>query len=215
MTQEQLQALRDQALAKVKADKESIQLKSEVSRLNSIINGSLGSAIAAQEITAETSKFLNGLIEDCTAIVADNPSFNRTTREQRKFNPSRVYNFGSQVGNLVGLLSGIQYSAADHKMLLLAHTGLDEDLIEQTLEAFGQTAYYSANHNIVIPERPYDADKARALVEMIEAKLNINIDKSKLTAATFSSAFELARINAETKRAAAELATMKTINVGA
>lgn len=215
MTQEQLQALRDQALAKVKADKESIQVKAEVNRLNSIINGSLGSAIATQELTAETSKFINGLIEDCTHIVSSTPVFNKATREQRKFNPSRVYSFGSQVGNLVGLLSGIQYSANDHKALLLAHTGLDEDLIEQTLEAFGATAYYSTNHNIVVPERPYDADKARALVEMVEARLNINIDKSKITEATFRSSFELARINAETKRASTELATMKTIDVGA
>ena len=50
---------------------------------------------------------------------------------------------------------------------------------------------------------------------MIEAELNITLDKSKLTEATFRTQFELARIKAETQAAATELAIMKTIDVGA
>lgn len=215
MTKEQLQALREQAKATVSTKVAAIRDAAEIKRLNSMISGPLGETMAKQQVVAETSTLLSAMIEECSGIVASMPIYSKATREQRKFNMTKVYGFGNQLSNLLGLLSGIQYSATDHKQLLLAHTGLSEDLIEQTLEAFGRPAYYSTNHSIIIDEQPYDSAKALECIQMIEAELNIILDKSKLTETTFRTQFELARINAETKAAATQLAVMKTIDVGA
>lgn len=214
LTAEQLQELRAQATAKVQATVASIKQTAEVARLQSIISGNLGQAMANQAITEQASAKLTSLLDECAGIVTSIPIYSKATRESRKFNPSKVYGFGNQISNLLGLLSGIQYSASEHKALLLAHTGLSEDLIEQTLEAFGRPAYYSANYSTVIEEQPYDAAKALDCIKLIEAALDVELDKTKVTPTTFKSQFELARIKAETAQAASELAVMKTIKIG-
>ena len=215
MTQEELQTLREQAKQAVTARTNEMKVKAEITRLNSMVSGPLGMALAKQAVVAQTSQTLVDHIQTCTDIVNSMPIYSKATREQRKFNPSKVYGFGNQVSNLLALLSGIQYSATDHKQLLLAQTGLNEDIIEQTLEAFGSPSYYSTNYSLVIDEQPYDADKALSCVEMLESILDISIDKSKLTEKTFRTQFEVARIKAETQSAQAQLATMKTIKIEA
>lgn len=215
LTTEQLQALRDQAKTKVETTVAAIRQTAEVARLQSIISGNLGQAMANQAITEQTSNKLTSLLDECAGIVASMPIYSKATREQRKFNASKVYGFGNQLSNLLALLSGIQYAASEHKALLLAHTGLSEDLIEQTLEAFGRPAYYSSNYSIVVEEQPFDAPKALDCLKLIEAALDVELDKSKVTPATFKTQFEVARIKAETAQAASELAVMKTIKVEA
>ena len=215
MTPEQIQALREQATYKVQTIIASAKQTAEVSRLQAIISGNLGVAMANQAITEQTSTKINNLLVECAGIVTSIPIYSKATRESRKFNPTKVYGFGNQLSNLLSLLSGIQYSATDHKALLLAHTGLSEDLIEQTLEAFGRPTYYSANYSTIVEEQAYDATKALDCIKLIEAALDVELDKSKLTPSTFRTQFEVARIKAETQAAATELAVMKTINVEA
>ena len=113
---------------------------------------------------------------------------------------------GNHIQLLTSLLSGINYAATDHKVMMLAATGLSEDLIEQTLEAFGSTVYYSNNYATVIAETPCNLSKLQDCIALIEDSLDLTLDKSKLTLPTMSARFELARVVAERKEAELALA---------
>lgn len=199
-TMTKLEQLREQAKAKTMEAINLAREKAETNRLQAIINGNLASIIAKQEVAADTSNKLKSLEEQCVQLVQTLPVYSKATRELRKFNPSRVYGFGNQIASLVGILSGIQYSATEHRMQLLELTNLNEQIIEDTLDAFGSPAYFSTNYNTIVPERPYDHAKALECIKTLEYLLDISVDTSKVTEATMKANFELARLKAETAR---------------
>ena len=145
-----LEQLREQAKAKTMEAINIAREKAETNRLQAIINGNLASIIAKQEVAADTSNKLKSLEEQCVQLVQTLPVYSKATRELRKFNPSRVYGFGNQIASLVGILSGIQYSANEHKLQMLAQTGLNEQIIEDTLNAFGAPAYFSEKYDVIV-----------------------------------------------------------------
>lgn len=194
------------AEAKEKASEmvERIQL---IAQLDRATNTNLIEAGVKAQLSSDTTNKLKMLEASCEQIVASIPVMNTKTRENRKWQPRREYGLGNQIQILSGILSGIQYSATQHRPFLLANVpGISEDLIESTLEAFGAPAYYSTNYEMVIPAIPADVSKLHQNLSLIEDKLNISIDKSKITAQVFETRFEVARLRAEKDQADAEAA---------
>ena len=121
-----LETLRANAQAKIQEAIQTAKDKAEERKLNAIISGGVDRVMATMAVREATSEELKNLELSCEQIVKDLPITSRTTRETRKWNPSRVYGYGNQIGALVGLLSGIQYSASQHRLQMLATTGLNE-----------------------------------------------------------------------------------------
>lgn len=161
-------------------------------KLKNLTNESLLNAQANLAIVTEASDTLKSLNDQCEQVVIGMPIRNAATREDRKWNPSRQYGYGNQIALVTGILSGIQYSANDHKVHMLALTGLNEDLVEQTLEAFGNTAYYSRNYHQVVASMPYNVAKVNEYLSIIESVLDITIDRTKITEEVFSTRFTIA-----------------------
>lgn len=195
-----LEQLKIQAKASLEAAITKAKEEAEERRYNAIISGGVDRVMAIAAVKEATSEELKAIEMACSMIVKDLPLTNKATREIRKWNPSRVYGYGNQIGALVGILSGIQYSAAEHRLQMLATTGLNEQIIEDTLNAFGSPAYFSAKYETIVPEKPYCINSIKNSLEVLEIKLNINLDKDAITEELLSKQFESARLRAETER---------------
>ena len=195
-----LEQLKIQAKASLEAAITKAKEEAEERRYNAIISGGVDRVMAIAAVKEATSEELKAVEMACSMIVKDLPLTNKATREIRKWNPSRVYGYGNQIGALVGILSGIQYSAAEHRLQMLATTGLNEQIIEDTLNAFGSPSYFSAKYETIVPEKPYCINSIKNSLEVLEIKLNINLDKDAVTEELLSKQFESARLRAETER---------------
>ena len=195
-----LEQLKIQAKASLEAAITKAKEEAEERRYNAIISGGVDRVMAIAAVKEATSEELKAIEMACSMIVKDLPLTNKATREIRKWNPSRVYGYGNQIGALVGILSGIQYSAAEHRLQMLATTGLNEQIIEDTLNAFGSPSYFSAKYETIVPEKPYCINSIKNSLEVLEIKLNINLDKDAITEELLSQQFESARLRAETER---------------
>ncbi len=195
-----LEQLKIQAKASLEAAITKAKEEAEERRYNAIISGGVDRVMAIAAVKEATSEELKAVEMACSMIVKDLPLTNKATREIRKWNPSRVYGYGNQIGALVGILSGIQYSAAEHRLQMLATTGLNEQIIEDTLNAFGSPSYFSAKYETIVPEKPYCINSINNSLEVLEIKLNINLDKDAITEELLSKQFESARLRAETER---------------
>lgn len=187
MTIEQLRAqvetARAASIAKVAEQVETVKLQAQ---LNLYTNESLQQAQAVASVREANANKLNLISKSCEAIVASMPVYDKKTRENKKWRPSGLYGFGSEVGKLVSLLSGIQYSTAVHKEQMLALTTLTESEIEATLEAVGSLPYYSKNYMTVVDGVQMDVAAASELLTLVANKLDITIDTSKLTVANYN-----------------------------
>ena len=195
-----LEQLKIQAKASLEAAITKAKEEAEERRYNAIISGGVDRVMAISAVKEATSEELKAVEMACSMLVKDLPLTNKATREIRKWNPSRVYGYGNQIGALVGILSGIQYSAAEHRLQMLATTGLNEQIIEDTLNAFGSPSYFSAKYETIVPEKPYCINSIKNSLEVLEIKLNINLDKDAITEELLSKQFESARLRAETER---------------
>ena len=195
-----LEQLKIQAKASLEAAITKAKEEAEERRYNAIISGGVDRVMAISAVKEATSEELKAVKMAYSMIVKDLPLTNKATREIRKWNPSRVYGYGNQIGALVGILSGIQYSAAEHRLQMLATTGLNEQIIEDTLNAFGSPSYFSAKYETIVPEKPYCINSIKNSLEVLEIKLNINLDKDAITEELLSKQFESARLRAETER---------------
>lgn len=206
----ELEQLREDVKNRTAAVQTETAEKLEISRLTaslSILNNE--SFIASKvrlTLVEETTKKLKAIEAVCEEVVNSMAIQSAKTREKRKWNPSRQYGFNTQLSILTGILSGIQYSAQAHKEQMLTLTGLSEDLIEQTLEAFGSTAYYSKNCLQVIDETTYDMEALTGNIALIEEALSVKLDTSKLNNTVMRTRFEVTRIKAERECAEAETA---------
>lgn len=204
-----MKKLRAELAAKIKVNKAEMSKNVEIARITAkmtiLDNPAMTQARVKALIVRETSDKLKALDATCTEIVASMPIHNAKTKEDRKWNPSRQYGLGNNIQLLTGVLSGIQYSAVAHKEQMLALTGLDEDLIEQVLEAFGSTAYYSKNYNVVVDESTYDLEELTGALALVAEALDIQLDTSRLTDKVMDSRFEVARVKADLALAQAEI----------
>lgn len=213
MTKTEMKKLEAQAAAAKKAATQKMKDIKKVAQLKTAIelnsNENFLVARVQAEVKRDTSAKLANLNTACETIVTEMPIYNSKTREDRKWKPSRQYGLGNQIAALTGLLSGMQYAAMDHKAQMLALTGLDDDIIEETMEAFGSPAYYSRNYDLVVEEVPYNLEAIHSNIALVENALGVTIDKSKLTRAVldnrFAKAQALAERNAAEARATGEL----------
>lgn len=214
VTLEELKAqaakMAEEAAAKVAESNERLAYEIDIIKAQNQIDMANNELVrltsAKNRISAETTKKLADMNLQCQTIVSDIPIYSAKTRENRKWNPSRQYGYNNHIAELSGILSGIQYAAAEHKAHLLAITKLDADLIESTLQAFGSPAYYSRNYSTVVPETPADVATLKANLALIEYRLGLNLQLNDLTEKSVEDKFRTARVKAEHTEASSKLA---------
>lgn len=199
----QLEAARKAAAETIAKQMEEAKMKAELALLT---NPAFTAAKARQAMREEVTTQLESWTAQCRAIVEDNPINSVTLRQVRKFNPSKRYGLGNQMAELTGLLSGIQYSAAEHSETMRAVVGIGKDLIESTLEALGSLPYYSANYDEVVEGTVGNAEALLDCVHLIELATGLNIDTSQITQAKLQQQHNTAYVKAERAKAEADQA---------
>ena len=197
-----LEQAREQAAAAIAAKMAEAKAKVELSLLT---NEKFQNALVNQKIREESTSKLAALEAMCESIVNDNPIYSKTLKKDRTWNPSRIYGYGNQVATLSGILSGIQYSVSEHSALMLAATGLTADLVEATLEAFGNLPYYSSNYGTVVDGKLMNVELVRDNLDLIAYSLGIQIDKSAITQQQADRLYASAQAKAEKAQAEQQL----------
>ena len=173
----------------------SLKLESSKSLFNSKVK------LAA---SGYNTKILQDLIAECSAIVDTMPIQNPKTRTLRKWNGSKRFTFGPQINLMYQLASGIMYSCQDHKDMILEHTGLNAEMLEQFVESFGTPSYYSRNHHTIVEATPYDVEGVVGAVAVMQSSLGVVVDTAQLTEANFSLEFGKAQIKAHNDKLLAD-----------
>lgn len=156
-----------------------------------------------------TTDRLNELALACETIVKDMPITSTKTREIRKWRATPMYGFGNDVAKVIGLLTGIQYSAAAHKEHMLSYTGLTESLIESTLEAIGSLPYYNVNTLTMVEGTEMNVELAKELLNLVAQDLAVTLDTTKLNRTTAGIVRQSAKLNAERL----ELSTLNSLSI--
>ena len=140
----------------------------------------------------------------CKAIVAAMPIYSAKTRENRKWNPQRLYGMGDQVNAIVGLATGIQYSAADHSALMLANTGISKTMINLVVDNLGNDPYYNRNYGVLVDGTKGDAAKLAKGIQLIGATIGVPVDVSSITPEAVEMKYTRALIRAQADEADAQ-----------
>ena len=212
-----LASINEAAIAAVKENLEIIDLTKQVAiaevKLARQSDPKFIQAKTQASIAQETADAIQTIESKCQVIIESMPIFSKKTRENRKWNPSNYYGLGSHIGGIYRILTGILYSTTDHKVQLLAETGLYEDLVESTILAFGNTAYYSETHKVIVPAVPYNIDTLVSNLTLIADILNINPDMQAVTETTLAKIFQSAESKAEADQTQDKTQGDKTVAV--
>lgn len=177
-----LEAMKAEAKKKAKEAVEQANMQAEYfiaeAQIARATNSDITRSIAMAQAANATTAKLERLEAECTAVVAAMPVYSARTRENRKFNPTRFYGLGNDIAIVIGLLSGINYAAREHRTQLMAKTGLNSTIIEQTLESLGSLSYYSKNYGVVVEAKPYSVEALKANLDTVAAMMNISLDTS-------------------------------------
>jgi hypothetical protein len=187
--------------AKVAALKEEnnqkFQEKVTIARLKAQIelegNETLLDAKAQQALRNEQTEKLREIVQVCAAIPSEFPIAKKRSSDVRTWMGKNRYGFNSQVDLMYQLVSGILYSCQEHKDMMFTHTGLNAELVEQTVAAFGIPSYYNYNTNMIVEETPYNVDAVHSMLGILQSELGVVIDTSQITEKKFADQFEAAR----------------------
>lgn len=202
-----IEQLKAQVKAKQEANAARIREAAEVARLEATLkleeSPALFNARVKVEAAAQQTRTLETLVKECNAIVTATPIHNPKTRSNRVWAGGRRFAYGTQIDLMYQLATGILFSCQEHKELLLAHTGLNGELLEQFVDAFGTPMYYSRNHNEIVEAKPYDVERVGSVVDVMQSELGVVVDTAKLTKDSFEGEFLKAENTAQTQLDAA------------
>lgn len=161
--------------------KESITLRHELAKLDSPLYDK-------RELQKTDNTKLDVLLNQVEEVYS---------KSDRKI--SQTFGYGIIPNKILTLLKAIQYVKATEREELLLITGLDEQTIEDTLDAFGNTAYFAKTSIEVVPEIPMDIDKTKELLRLVATDMQLvsDLDLSKFNIDNVRYQYTRARVKAE------------------
>ncbi len=184
----EIQKLKDQLKKKVLAKKvslakriEEIKLTKEIAKLDSPL---YDKRALAQKDTMTLDVIIDQISEQYAA-------------DDRKM--SLVFGYGIIPSKILAIMKSIQFSKHEEKEELLMMTGLDNQIIEDVLDAFGNTAYFSKAAIEVVPAQDMDIMLVKELLETvaIDMKLVSNLDLSRFNSANVDYQYKRAELKAQ------------------
>jgi hypothetical protein len=202
VTPESIMTAAEQAKATLKlAVKAKIDAAKEEAMIKLYSNEDFQNAMVKQAMREETTDLINNLNSQCEQIVLDIEVYSKALRKARTWNPSRVYGYGHTLSTLFGVLSGIQYSVAEHKTSMLIATGFSEDAVERTLTALGQLPYYSTKNSVLVEGTPTNVPELLECLTLLEYQMGVKVDTALVTTKIADRLFYVAQVKAEATEA--------------
>lgn len=155
---------------------------------------------------------LNNYLKQCEAIVAAMPIYSAKTRQNVQFKPNSQYGLSTEVSKLIAICNGIQYAKAEHKAQMLAVTGLDETLVEQTLTNLGNLPYFNANYGVLVDGTMPNVEALKQDLLIVATTLGTTVDTSFITQTFMDRRYEAALLREQKKQGEAEKAILTEAN---
>jgi hypothetical protein len=199
--------LKAQVAKTVKANMVKIREASEIARLTATLkleaSPELFKAKVSLAVNNSQTETLQNMVNECIQIVASVPVYNSKTRTNRVWAGGHRYNYGTQIDLMYQLATGILYSCQEHKQLLLSHSGLNAELLEQVVKAFGSPMYYSRTYHSIVEAKPASIELIKSTVNVMQSELGIVVSTAELNANNLESEFVRGEINAHAQMKAA------------
>ena len=198
-----IRELKAKVAATVKANTAKIKAASEIARLTATLqlesSQELFDAKVSLAVNNDQTQTLQTLVNECTALVSSVPVYNTKTRTNRIWAGGHRYNYGTQIDLMYQLATGILYSCAEHKQLLLAHTGLNAELLEQIVKAFGSPMYYSRTYHTIVEAKPATLELIKSTINVMQSELGVVVNTTDINANNLELEFVRGENNANTQ----------------
>lgn len=169
-------------------------------------------ALAASKAAEGKLEKLNNYLKQCEAIVEAMPIYSEKTRQTVKFRPSSQFGLSTEISKLIAICTGIQYAKAEHKVQMLAITGLSETLVEQTLADLGSVPYYNSNYGVLVDGTMPNVEALKQDLILVATTLGVTVDTSFMTQVYMERRYEAALIREQKKEAEAAKAALTDAN---
>lgn len=169
-------------------------------------------ALAASKAAEGKLEKLNNYLKQCEAIVEAMPIYSEKTRQTVKFRPSSQFGLSTEISKLIAICTGIQYAKAEHKVQMLAITGLSETLVEQTLADLGSLPYYNSNYGVLVDGTMPNVEALKQDLILVATTLGVTVDTSFITQVYMERRYEAAMIREQKKEAEAVKAALTEAN---
>lgn len=169
-------------------------------------------ALAASKAAEGKLEKLNNYLKQCEAIVEAMPIYSEKTRQTVKFRPSSQFGLSTEISKLIAICTGIQYAKAEHKVQMLAITGLSETLVEQTLADLGSLPYYNSNYGVLVDGTMPNVEALKQDLMLVATTLGVTVDTSFMTQVYMERRYEAAMIREQKKEAEVAKAALTDAN---
>lgn len=169
-------------------------------------------ALAASKAAEGKLEKLNNYLKQCEAIVEAMPIYSEKTRQTVKFRPSSQFGLSTEISKLIAICTGIQYAKAEHKVQMLAITGLSETLVEQTLANLGSLPYYNSNYGVLVDGTMPNVEALKQDLMLVATTLGVTVDTSFMTQVYMERRYEAAMIREQKKEAEVAKAALTDAN---
>ena len=151
----QLEATKAQVQAQLQETLEANAIQLQINKLQSPL-------YVERQLEIEDNLKLDAIIDHIEELYAV---------DRRKV--SQTYGYGDIPNKIVTITKAIMYSRMDEKAELLMMTGLHSSTVEDLLDAFGNTAYFSVRDMKVVPEIPMDIARTKELLQVCADDLGL------------------------------------------
>lgn len=169
-------------------------------------------ALASSKAAEGKLEKLNNVLKQCEAIVEAMPIYSEKTRQTVKFKPVSQFGLSTEISKLIAICTGIQYAKAEHKIQMLAITGLSETLVEQTLADLGSLPYYNSNYGVLVDGTMPNVEALKQDLMLVATTLGVTVDTSFMTQVYMERRYEAAMIREQKKEAEAAKAALVDAN---
>jgi len=168
-----------------KEQMEEIILKKKLEKEAQYLNSSL---YEQRQLEAEDLETLDAYISQLEQIL-------EVDNRKRSY----VFGYGTIPDKVLSLVKSIKYLKAHEKEEMLLSTGLTEIIIDDLVEAFGMTAYFSMKTETLVPEVPMDIDVTKQLLTEVMTKIGLvsNVSLSKFNEDNVNYQYKKASVKAE------------------
>ena len=182
----EVQAARQAAKAKAKTKVNTIKLEKQLAYYNS------EKSVTDEALISISEEVTSTLEEKVELIKEAYESANKTSQKKINYRENREYTYGPHVSLVYNLLVNTQYAPQACREVTKSVLSLSDDLVEQTLEAFGSFPYYSVALEKVVEGRKADINKLHSLLSVLESRLELSIDLHRVTQDNYDAAYERA-----------------------
>ena len=112
---------------------------------------------------------------------------------------SVTFGYGILPNKIITIMKSIQYSKHAEKEELMMMCGVSEQSVEDVLDAFGNTAYYSKNDNTIVESIPMDIAKVKELLALaaIDMQLVSTLDLGKFNSTNVDYQYKRSQLKAD------------------